>query len=978
MVRTEGKNGAQSKKISSGEIASISPDRKMVVQSFPLPQKDEDQPAGTIVKIASIAILQLTIKDLTGNAYQPNEVIIQSGTNTETLSASQNGIYVKDGLSPGPVTIKLKDSMILGAKEKTVSLQEGENHIDMSVGIKTDLTVQLVNDRKQPISNANVRLEPQFETLRFPDADLADRDSNAEGIIRYDPISTGNYTLKIEAEVYLPHEETIAAEIGGATRTVLLSQQASVSVRVTDGEDNPIHAARVKLQSKPDSGHLILIQETSKATGQTVFKNVPSGDYGIQAEHGWYEAQATDLTVSKDYHEVHITMTKKEYTISGRVLDKESGEPVPGITVVAYNRESSPNVTFDNKTNSFTSAPDAEAVSDKNGYYELTPLPGGTYNLGIFPVKKFIYVPFQEMLFQLMNIPRYPSVFLSDETNVKNVDIALLRSWTVSGKVLHEDGSPIEGAKIGIKNRNAMSIGGDEDSPENIAISIAVEVASSIVDGKEDSPLSGPSIPVITFQYGFSQPSVSQADGTYNFISNAYIPQNARILVNADHPLYGKYADRNSANIDKTRISPKPGDNLENVDLVYSAKTFVSGKVVDTNGQPVDGGYVAFSTDKQKLPILLFSNRVKTNEDGTYRIALEPGTYHAQAGDAGNRYYSKETESPIETVLDRPIENLDFVLTRCDQSFRGVVIDEEGNPAVSGQVMLFFFPVLKGLNFNNLMQKIDEQGRFEFPLNLEKPDTPFEAQFTFISEEYDQTVEKTSEWGKTDIQIITRKKETVGKISGNVLDLKQNPVPEFQAKLVSLVDDENQQTIQIHSWELTKTISHPEGAFLFEKIPTQYSPYQVVVQTISSKPTYSQPVYINPQNTSVNVTITIDEESTFTVTGQIVDAEGKPFRQQDIQVGFSDRMRQQGGLVIGMDIGITRVDANGFFRLTGIPLEGCELTIRGFALPNIIEDTVTVGPGRPNEERNLGSIAPQLKSMAPDGQNDRFFIQVNK
>jgi len=105
---------------------------------------------------------------------------------------------------------------------------------------------------------------------------------------------------------------------------------------------------------------------------------------------------------------------------------------------------------------------------------------------------------------------------------------------------------------------------------------------------------------------------------------------------------------------------------LENIVLLPPGDFFLQGRVMDTDGRPVAGAQVTAG-----------SNRVKTDEDGYYRLAGLPvmvevsmGVYHQDYGHSSFAYV------PTNGTHD-------FVIAKAERYLAGKVVDADGDPVAN-------------------------------------------------------------------------------------------------------------------------------------------------------------------------------------------------------------------------------------------------------------------------------------------------------
>ncbi len=911
-----------------------------------------------------IASLKILFKDTEKKPFQPEKAVLHLRAEHHTMQISEEGICTLDLMTHGQANVELTDTRIFTSELFEFELQEGTNESEIIVAKKATIPVVIRNKEGAPIPNADVKLKPESKQQEIQEADLSKRSSDESGFVRFDPVVSGYYRLFVNASPYLPHEERVYAVTEAKTHEVVLSTHSQFMVSVTDNKKKPVYSARVTLQSKPGSGNILLVKETSKSTGKTEFHDIPAGSYQLTAEHGWFQTGMKDVEITRDHHEVEIALQGKEYSISGRVIDEMSGEPIEGAEVIAFDQQKDNliGILYNNKTNQFSVPPVVKAFTKADGSYTLSAMKGGAYTVGVAPLKNYIFTSFQKAIFPLENPVSNPIILLNDELNVTGVDFSLLRSWSVSGRVLNTDGSPLEGAEMMLHSRQGGMMG-DIMAHTSEAV---IETMSMLRPDSDELQERTVEIPGYQhFQYGFREPSISQPDGTYRYVSNANVFENDfQVFVNAEHPVYGKYASITSERKNGVEIHPRPGEEIQNVDIVFDAKTMVIGRVTNSGGQPIENAIVRFTKD---INLFLIATRTESKPDGYYQIALEPGEYFAKAEDRKQEYVAKTLDSTVKVTADSSLVNVDFVLEAAKESFQGWIVEEDGTPVTEGEILMRCGQLLS-------MKKPDENGHFRFPITSEQPPKGTWIFFDFFSPSHELESYKTSEWGKQDIRIeVTLKERGFGTIGGTVMDTRGEPVTNYQIQLVPSKRDTYQmenptgdQTLMF-SFDLNlqpRSVSHPEGAFLYEHLPVRNAPYRFLIKSDYSPPTFSEPISLQKDEICTDVRITIEEKK-FSVTGRLVNGEGIPY-----SLGFQVGLKQyfiSDTIPIGEQLGITAPNEQGYFRLDEIPLRGGELVIKGFSPDNSpVEQIIPLAIGREGEERNLGEIILQPKIAPPN------------
>ncbi|MFH1742691.1 MAG: carboxypeptidase-like regulatory domain-containing protein, partial [bacterium] len=560
-VEYSSKDGKEKETVGSGGSLHIKPGQTPIRTSPPsITSKPEPTESLLTEKPLACASLSLKIKDTEGLPFVPAEVAVESGTARHAIQPSDAGEGLVESLCPGPCEITLSDPRILAGGTKRSDLRAGENEIQITVARKAIFFARIQNSRSEPISHADIILQPTNEFQNIPAADLNNRFSDEKGLAKYDPIVPGEYLLRVRAEGYLSHEESIQAQPDRKPQTIVLSTRSAIHVSVVDERQKPVFAARVSLRSLPGTGSIVLLKETSAPAGTVVFEDVPPGKYQLNAEHAWYESgdqTAKELQVEKDRHDVNLVLANRAYSISGRVYDKKSGQGIAGMEVVAFSEEAYSTLgryeePYDPYTKDYQIQLEGKTVTNENGDYILNLSKGGVYALEVSPRKDFVYneskhelkkceVPFSE---------QDTIVMLQEESNITGIDFALLRNWAISGHVLTHDGKPLEKAWINFSV--LTSRGGSSNA---------------------------------TLQYGFREYTETDADGFYRFAGNGNVfEEGTKMYANARHPKYGNYAKGFGEGEQGVKVVPIPGEEVTGVDVIFGERTLVSGTVTNSDG----------------------------------------------------------------------------------------------------------------------------------------------------------------------------------------------------------------------------------------------------------------------------------------------------------------------------------------------------------------------------------------------------------
>jgi hypothetical protein len=157
-----------------------------------------------------------------------------------------------------------------------------------------------------------------------------------------------------------------------------------------------------------------------------------------------------------------------------------------------------------------------------------------------------------------------------------------------------------------------------------------------VVDKLSHEPLSGVHVMLITGVMGGvtgSYGALSDREGHFSF--GSLRPGTYLMLCERSGYLHTQPKDAGIPN-----ISLKPGQQLKDFKLEMIPRAIVSGRVVDENGDPVQGVNVepvAVPPESMSLSMMLGADRERATDDrGEFRLTVVPGKYYVKATDRGN------------------------------------------------------------------------------------------------------------------------------------------------------------------------------------------------------------------------------------------------------------------------------------------------------------------------------------------------------
>lgn len=923
-VDVENADSSQQESLKVGESVTITEenhlqrDGEIIPSPSPTPVNDYTQ------SMLQTSTLTVTVLDTAKQAVSSASIEIETELGKQQYSLDEQGTIAVPNLLHRDATVHFHHSDFFPVQPASVLLMNEHHELTLRVPRKGSIRAKVVGNGFEPVANAQTELMPDETIPDIAEADLELKPSNDEGGVEYSPVATGGYILLVTAPPYLPHRESIDATVNPDLKTIQLSEKSTLTVHVEDEDAEPVFAAKVTLKSMESGGGITLIQETSQVTGDTVFQDISPGKYVVDAVHDWYlddGSGSQEFEITHDKQNVTLTLTHRDYSITGTVYDQVSGSPVEGAVVVAFSEEkikqsdiSDPLYNYMKKQ--FDVQPNASYTTSHDGKFRLTHLRGGTYTLGIQPRKDFIYVPFTKD-WQFGGEEYNPVVLLNDQEQVDGADINLLRAWKITGKVMLEDGRVLPDAQV--------------------------RVLAQYKTGQNY-------VYVHTYGYGSEhlQHKVEvDEDGEYLVEGNSYVlGKDFKLTLNASHHLYRDAYDGTGLHVEVN-----PGETITGVDLIFPAKVEINGLVKNEEGKALEG-IVKISEVMGTTTAYEYAD-----ESGYYNAAFEPGDYIITAEEEG--YISEIVQETLD-LSEGNKKTINFTLKKGDDSFEGVLTDDESIPLPKRRVILSFNSSL----FMGWDETItDDNGLFRLtPRAIPDEDIVFKLRCE-ATENYEEAVYETAQRGEKNIQLIAKKFNDYGSISGFVVDQTNQPITQFDIKLVptnirSYSVDYN----RIYQWQ---PVTHPSGAFSIEKIPVVDGPFLVSARAHNAAPGFSDPVTVHKDLPVSNVTVHV-KEKTFTVQG-IIHSNSVPYSKARVlfipknPVRFDSFDSQENGfsqLNLSFPNMVTLDD--GVFVLQGVPVQGGQLMVRPRWDDQDHQITmIKVSPAQPQEMVDIGVIEIQ-------------------
>ena len=332
-----------------------------------------------------------------------------------TTSTRADGAFVLPVSAPSGTAVYLGFAGGGSAAVRLEPLVEaaGEDLGDVRLPRAAPLAGRVVGERGLPVVGAVVTLYAGrgrgFVDL-LPVAPLPQASTTAaDGTFRFEAASEEGNRLRVEAPGFATVERS-GVRAGALTRPVRLGlgQVVRGTVRLPDGR-TPAAGAIVRFEGRDTTRPV-----ETRPDGAFVLDSVPREPGSLVADAGERGRAATALAAGSG--EPVTVVLAPTTTLAGRVVDAEGGGPLAGVRLLA--RGASGGAFL--------------ARSGTDGGYALRGLPPQRYTLAADDER---FVPWTRAVALTAGRP-------------ERQDVPLVRGATLAGRVVAEDGAPIEGATL--------------------------------------------------------------------------------------------------------------------------------------------------------------------------------------------------------------------------------------------------------------------------------------------------------------------------------------------------------------------------------------------------------------------------------------------------------------------------------------------------------------------------------------------------
>ncbi len=453
----------------------------------------------------------------------------------------------------------------------------------------------------------------------------------------------------------------------------LLSISPSIGI-VTAATDVPLPGALVVASGEKGDGYGI----TNELGKYLIEQGLGAGIYNVSASYeGYISKELNQISVQAGTETPNINfLLLRSGGISGKVTDSVTGQGLKDVMIIASSKTG---VGFGNY-----------GATDSDGNYKIiTNLETGTYNVTVFFPKGYLS-------------KEVSGVSVTAGVETKNVDLALVKSGVITGKVTSAAGSqPLEGITVlAMSGRGIEGMGfAQTDASGNYRIDSGLEtgtynVTVSFPKGYLSKEVSGVSVTagaetknvnLALVKSGVITGKVTSTEGGHPLAGITVIAMGEG-MGTAETDVNGVYRIESGLDTGTYTVTAMSGmsmDSVSDVEVTAGQETagvdmtltvtpsgVIRGRVTDTNDQGIEGADVSASGDEG-------SGSAETDEEGYYEISdgLGTGTYTVSVTKSG---YVDSEKTGVEVTVGSVTSDVNFQL-------ESVPVEQSGK--ISGTVM---------------------------------------------------------------------------------------------------------------------------------------------------------------------------------------------------------------------------------------------------------------------------------------------------
>jgi hypothetical protein len=627
-----------------------------VLTAPPLPPETPDRDAAVVVHaraadtapIAQAAVQVFAIVD--GRTYTAG------AAKTDTAGSARVGKLPRGEhwiIVQAPAHARASTHVVLLGGER-----EGEREVDVELGPEHVVTIEVRDDRNEPLKGAELEIASAREPLPIGAR------SNDAGVARVGRLGPPPWVVTARAAGY---EEVVQRGVGVSGLRVMLRKLGAIAVRVTEPGGAPAAGARVVL-----AGASLWPARAAETGGDGVVRvgSLASGAYALRATKGDLVSPVELAVPLARGEEKELALRLAPgVRVTARVED-DAGEPVAAARVTLAEGGLSPFPL--------------EATTDRAGRASLGPIAPGPASVAA-SAEGFVprgAVPVPE------RAPRASGALGATSAASVAVTVTLARAGALEGRVVDARGYAVDGASIVVVGTDFAGAPIDEDPRRtrfreaHFAATLGgpAPLVRALLPGGELGVMPGP-VPPIPHAASVAPPAVAplggavaaappepwvtRADGTFR--AAPVSPGRVRALVR--HP---QFTDAMS-----DVVTLRSGGTAK-VDVVMHAGGTLEGRVVDARGAGIGGVRVLLAAVRGAM-----DRATRTGTDGSFAFAAVPDEVTVSVA-------REDDPEPVArltvTVPDGERRAVTLTLPEPRPALDARVVDDRGYPVDAAQL----------------------------------------------------------------------------------------------------------------------------------------------------------------------------------------------------------------------------------------------------------------------------------------------------